>query len=85
MITLWQRENNHDLTLHDPLALMSVFVPDVIAWEHRRLEVGLCGENRGKTFIVDGEPNVRVAVEVDAARVVEMFIRRVSQILHRVS
>lgn len=81
IIDLWQREASYDLTLHDPLALMSVFLPDVITWEERRLEIGLCGDNRGKTLTVDGDPNARVAVGVDAPRVVEMFIERVSQIL----
>ncbi|HEX8833261.1 MAG TPA: nucleoside hydrolase [Abditibacteriaceae bacterium] len=76
-IELWQSETKRtELTLHDPLALMTIW-DDCVRFEDKRIEVALCGEDRGKTLVVEGEPNARVAVEVNAEIAVERFLNRV--------
>lgn len=73
LIGLWEGER---VTLHDPLAVLTLF-SDVVKWEERRIEVALCGPDRGKTLIIDGEPNCRVAVDVDVEAALELFMQRV--------
>ena len=68
LVKLWRDENSKPITIHDPLAILSLIEPDLVRFEPRRIEVILCGEQRGQTIVVDGEANCRVAVEVDAAR-----------------
>jgi purine nucleosidase len=76
LIRLWQRENHHPVTLHDPLAVLSLF-DNCVSWEEKCIEVALCGEDRGKTLVVEGPPNVRVAVDVDVPRAIHLFENRV--------
>lgn len=76
MTDLWRADNeNHLPTLHDPLAVLSVF-DDCVQWENKCIEIGLCGEERGVTKVVDGPPNARVAVDVDEKRAAELFMQR---------
>jgi purine nucleosidase len=76
LIHLWQRDNHHPVTLHDPLAVLSLF-DDCVTWEEKRIEVALCGVERGKTLIVEGPANTGVAVDVDVARAIDLFENRV--------
>ena len=76
MTDLWRADTDGALpTLHDPLAVLSLF-DDCVQWENKRIEIGLCGEERAVTKVVDGEPNARVAVDVDEKRAVELFMQR---------
>ncbi len=68
LMELWLDENHKPITLHDPLAILTLSEPDLVRFEPKRIEVVLCGDNRGQTVVVEGEVNCRVAVEVDAAR-----------------
>lgn len=76
MIKLWQGDAGHAPVLHDPLAVLTLF-DDCVAFEDKRIEVALCGQERGRTIAAEGEPNARVAVDVDAPRAVEAFMSRV--------
>jgi inosine-uridine nucleoside N-ribohydrolase len=60
------------LTLHDPLAVGVAIDPTLVTWERVRLTVGPDGETRRAA----GAPNCRVAVGVDRARVVPLFLER---------
>ena len=72
LIKLWK----HQVTLHDPLTLLTLF-DDCVQFEPRRIKVELCGERRGDTVVIDGPPNCRVATKVDADRAVQLFMERV--------
>ena len=72
LIKLW----NHRVTLHDPLTILALF-SDCVQFEEKRIEVVLCGDERGRTKVVEGTPNCRVAVSVDAERAVNLFMERV--------
>ncbi len=68
LMKLWLNENSRSITLHDPLAILTLIEPDLVCFEPKRIEVILCGDGRGRTVVVDGEANSRVAVQVDAER-----------------
>lgn len=72
---LWQDGTPRTPILNDPLAVLSLF-NDCITWQDKCIEVALCGERRGCTLVSDGEPNARVAVDVDAGRTVELCLAR---------
>lgn len=76
LIELWMRQTQVPPTLHDPLAVLSLF-SDCVRFEERRVEVQLCGEERGATRVVEGAPNARVAVDVDVERALQLFMERV--------
>src|SRR4028118_526414 len=73
LIDLWQDGTTRTPVLNDPLAVLSLF-DDCITWEDKCIEVVLCGEQRGCTLVGDGEPNARVAVDVDTERAVELCL-----------
>lgn len=75
LIRLWQFNAEHAPILHDPLAVLTL-LGDCVRFEEKRIEVVLCGDERGRTKAVEGEPNARGAVDVDAARAVELFMQR---------
>lgn len=75
LIRLWQNEIKHRVTLHDPLTLLTLF-DDCVTFEEKRIEIDLCGNERGKTIVAKGEPNARVAVDVDVDRAIELFMER---------
>jgi purine nucleosidase len=75
LMSCWTHETGSPITLHDPLALLSL-VSDAVRFEDKRVEVGLCAQERGKTLLREGEPNCRAAVEVDAERAVTEFLSR---------
>lgn len=77
MTHIWREENERCPTLHDPLAALTLF-SDVVTWQDKRVEVGLCGAERGVTRFAKGNPNCRVALEVDATRAVDVFMQRVT-------
>jgi purine nucleosidase/pyrimidine-specific ribonucleoside hydrolase len=60
------------LTLHDPLAVGVAADPTLVRWEGARITVGVDGETRRAS----GAPNCRVAVHVDRARFVPLFLDR---------
>jgi len=76
LLKLWSSEVDHPVTLHDPLAVISLF-DDCVTFEEKRIEVALCGEQRGRTVAAEGEPNARVAVDVNVERAVQLFMERV--------
>lgn len=75
LIELWQDGTSRTPILNDPLAALSLF-DDCITWENKCIEVVLCGEERGCTLEGDGEPNTRVAIDVDAERAIELCVMR---------
>lgn len=77
LIALWQQTARFDLTLHDPLALATLW-SDAVRFEDRCVRVELCGEARGQTVLADGPPNARVAVDVDVQSAVQDFMRRMT-------
>ena len=72
---LWMRDSKRPPTLHDPLAVLTLF-DNCVQFEAKKIEVQLCGEARGQTRVVKGQPNARVAVAVDAPRAIELFMQR---------
>jgi inosine-uridine nucleoside N-ribohydrolase len=60
------------LTLHDPLAVGVAADPTLVTWERVRVTVGADGETRRAA----GAPNCRVAIRVDRARFVPLFLER---------
>jgi purine nucleosidase len=59
--------------LHDPLAVGEVIDPTVLRYRPLRTEV----EDSGRTVVGMGQPNVLVAMSVDAERFMELFAERV--------
>ncbi len=57
---------------HDPLAVGAAVDPTLVEWERVRLDVGPGGETRR----APGAPNCRIAVRVDRARFLAMFLER---------
>ena len=78
LIELWQDDSPHELVLHDPLTVLSLF-SDCIKWKNKNIEVALYGANRGQTLEGEGEANARVAVDVDAGRAIELCLARLMQ------
>lgn len=70
--------------MHDPLALASVFQPDLISWEATYVDVELQGKlTFGQTVSYLGRhdsppPNVLASVAVDAARFRQMYLEQIS-------
>ena len=75
IIRLWVEESKHAITLHDPLALATLW-SDTVRFEEKRIEVVLSGDARGQMRIVEGTPNARIAVEVDADAAKKDFLSR---------
>ena len=78
LLNLWRKETGARVTLHDPLAVMSLF-DDCVQFEPKRIEIGLCGEERACTIAVEGKSNVRVAVDVDVERAISLFMERLAR------
>ena len=82
LIRLWQNNQSHTPTLHDPLAVLTLF-SDCVRFEEKRIEVVLCGEERGRTQIIESDApgqrasNTRIAVDVDVERAIALFMQRV--------
>lgn len=66
-------------TLHDPLAVLAAFQPDLFVWRRGVVCVDIQGSATYAftTFVEDEAGPHRVAVEVDRAAAVEMFLDRV--------
>jgi inosine-uridine nucleoside N-ribohydrolase len=77
LMALWCNDTQGTMYLHDPLALATLW-SDAVRFEDKCVRVELCGEERGWTKIVDGAPNARVAIEVDAGRAVADFMQRMA-------
>lgn len=60
------------LTLHDPLAVGVAADPTLVRWERARITVGADGETRR----APGAPNCRIAMHVDRARFIPLFLER---------
>ncbi len=71
LIKLW----GHDVTLHDPLTILTLF-SDCVQFESKRMHVGLAGDERARTIVTEGAPNCRVATKVDVARAKSLFLER---------
>ena len=77
LIELWMRGSKRPPTLHDPLAILSLF-DECVTFEEKKIEVRLCGEARGALGVLpSGTANARVAVEADAPRAIEIFMERI--------
>ena len=76
LIDLWMRDSKRPPTLHDPLAVLSLF-DDCVTFEEKKIEVALCGKERGQTRVLPSEVNARVAVDVDEKRAIELFMERI--------
>jgi inosine-uridine nucleoside N-ribohydrolase len=77
LIELWMRDSKRPPTLHDPLAILSLF-DDCVMFEDKKIEVRLCGPARGTLGVLPLRPaNARVAVNVDAPRAIELFMERI--------
>lgn len=76
LIELWMRESKHAPILHDPLAVLTL-LDDCVQFEEKKIEVALCGKERGQTQVVPGTANACVAVNVDAPRAIELFMERI--------
>jgi len=75
LIELWMRDTNHPPILHDPLAVLALF-DDCLKFEEKKIEIALCGEERGQTRVLRGKSNARVAVDVDVPRAIDLFMER---------
>jgi inosine-uridine nucleoside N-ribohydrolase len=75
LVELWGNKAKRPIALHDPLALATLW-SDAVRFEEKCVKIELCGEARGQTRIIEGQPNARVAVEVDAERAVADFLQR---------
>ncbi len=70
--------------MHDPLALASVFQPDLLSWESTYVDVELQGSlTLGQTVSYLGRhdsppPNALVAVAVDAVRFRQLYLDQIS-------
>ena len=60
------------MTLHDPLAVGAAIDPTLVTWQAMRIAIG----NEGQTQRAPGPPNCRVAVGVDRARFLRLFLER---------
>ncbi len=77
-LKVWMERSGHLPILHDPLAVATVFAPDLVKTEPARVEVELAGRHtRGYTVVVGGKPNARVCKDVDADRFLRLFAERV--------
>lgn len=77
LIQLWMQDSNRPPTLHDPLAVLSLF-DDCVKFEEKKIEVQLCGVARGKLGVLPtGAANARVAINVDAPRAIKLFMERI--------
>ncbi|HEV2472639.1 MAG TPA: nucleoside hydrolase, partial [Chthonomonadales bacterium] len=67
-------------TLHDPLAVIAAFQPDLFRWETGRISVELAGDlTYGyTTFTPDAAGPHRVARSVDRKSAVDLFLERVT-------
>jgi inosine-uridine nucleoside N-ribohydrolase len=70
--------------IHDAVALAHVFRPELVATEHRNVEVDLASELcRGRTVVdlwqrTDRAPNAHVGVDIDADRFLELLLERIA-------
>jgi inosine-uridine nucleoside N-ribohydrolase len=69
----WAGPGSSAMVLHDPLAVAVALDPSLVGWEAMRLEV----DPDGATRRADGPPNCRVALTVDTARFLPLFLERV--------
>lgn len=76
MTRLWQRQHAHAPILHDPLTVLALVEDGLLTWDDKRIEVELCGPERGVTRVGEGAPNCRVAVDVDSEGAAAAFMRR---------
>jgi inosine-uridine nucleoside N-ribohydrolase len=83
LIGYWQGANQNQMpTLHDPLAILTTFQPELCTWETGRVEVetkGQPGVSYGLTsFKSDAKGTTKVAREVKSANAVDLFMTRVA-------
>lgn len=67
--------------VHDALALAVAIDPSLVHTEHVHVRVHTGGRERGRTELVpDEEPNAHVALDVDAARFLEVLCSRIERL-----
>jgi purine nucleosidase len=71
--------------LHDPLAVASVAYPDLVIWRPARVAVETSGVHTRGVAVADlltttnsGPANCRIAVDVDAAAFLDLFLGRIA-------
>jgi inosine-uridine nucleoside N-ribohydrolase len=69
----WAGPGSSAMVLHDPLAVAVALDPSLVGWETMRLAIGPDGATRR----TDGPANCRVALTVDTARFLTVFLERV--------
>jgi inosine-uridine nucleoside N-ribohydrolase len=69
----WAGPGSSAMVLHDPLAVAAALDPSLVSWETMRLAI----DPDGATRRADGPANCRVALTVDTARFVALFLERV--------
>jgi inosine-uridine nucleoside N-ribohydrolase len=69
----WAGPGSSAMVLHDPLAVAVALDPNLVGWEAMHVEI----DPDGATRRTDGPPNCRVALTVDTARFLPLFLERV--------
>jgi inosine-uridine nucleoside N-ribohydrolase len=69
----WAGAGSSVMVLHDPLAVAVTLDPSLVGWETMHVEI----DPDGATRRADGPPNCRVALTVDTARFLALFLERV--------
>lgn len=75
VIELFKQERKRLPTLHDPLAVLTLF-SECVRFEEKRIDIVLSGKERGEMRVLEGAPNAHVAVDVDAERAIDLFMQR---------
>lgn len=80
VIERWRNGRNHWPILHDPLAALTL-LSDCVRFAPYAVDIELCGARRGMLSYEPPDSSSKapcqVAVEVDAARAIELFMQRV--------
>ncbi len=83
MIRAWQIGRGQiEPILHDPLAVAVSFAPELVTLEPMCLTVATDaapGVEPGQLIVQDAEPNMQVAMDVDAERFESLFAERLAR------
>ena len=73
-----EMDDTQEFHLHDPVAVAAVLDPGLLTCRRGRVSVVTDGSERGLTVVSYGDGPVRIAVEIDAERAVEMVRSAIS-------
>ena len=74
-----ERAGVQEFYLHDPLAVAAAVEPELLTYRRAQVEVVTDGDERGRTVASFGDGPVRVALEVDVRRAVEVVRTLISK------